>query len=66
MSKQTPQTPKDDKPVEPVQAYVFAVHGGPMVHLFTNAVFTADPKKVEVDTWVQAQIDAGKLKIADE
>lgn len=39
---------------------------GQMVHLFTNVVFTADPKKVDLDGFVQAQLDAGKLVIAED
>lgn len=42
--------------------YVRAVYG-PMRHLFTNVVFTSDPKKVELDSFIQSQIDAGKLEI---
>ena len=48
------------------KAYV-RTNSGTMVHLFTNVVFTQDPKKVEIDAFVQAQLDAGKLVIeADE
>lgn len=39
---------------------------GQMVHLFTNVVFTTDPKKVDLDGFVQAQLDAGKLVIAED
>lgn len=42
--------------------YVRAVHGD-MRHLFTNVVFTSDPKKVELDSFLQVQIDAGKMEI---
>ena len=44
------------------KAYIRTL-GGSMVHLFTNVVFTTDPKKVEIDGFVQAQLDAGKLVI---
>lgn len=44
------------------QAYVVAVHGE-LLHLFTNVVFTKDPKKVTIDGFLQAQIDAGKLQV---
>jgi hypothetical protein len=37
--------------------------GAPLLHLFTNVWFTADPKKVEMDGFLQAQIDAGKLVV---
>ena len=42
--------------------YVVAVYGS-LTHLFTNVVFTKDPKKVQLDGFLQAQIDAGKLEI---
>lgn len=47
---------------QPKMVFVRAVHGE-MRHLFTNVVFTSDPKKVEVDGFLQAQIDAGKLEV---
>ena len=47
---------------KPKLVFVRAVHGE-MRHLFTNVVFTCDPKKVEIDGFTQAQIDAGKLEI---
>ena len=47
---------------QPKMAFVRAVRGE-MRHLFTNVVFTSDPKKVEVDGFLQAQIDAGKLEV---
>lgn len=50
------------KSVRPTTVFVRAVHGD-MRHLFTNVVFTSDPKKVEVDSFLQAQIDAGKLEV---
>lgn len=37
--------------------------GGDILHLFTNVWFNQDPKKVELDSFVQVQIDAGKLEI---
>lgn len=47
---------------QPKTVFVRAVRGE-MRHLFTNVVFTSDPKKVEVDGFLQAQIDAGKLEV---
>lgn len=47
------------------KAYVRTVQGE-MVHLFTNVRFTIDPKKVELDSFVQAQLDAGKLVISED
>lgn len=52
----------EQKPDQPKMAFVRAVRGE-MRHLFTNVVFTSDPKKVEVDGFLQAQIDAGKLEV---
>ena len=45
--------------------YVRAVHGT-LHHLFTGVTFTADPKKVEIDGFLQAQLDAGKLEIVTD
>lgn len=53
---------EDPKVVQPKTAFVRAVRGE-MRHLFTNTVFTTDPKKVEIDGFLQAQIDAGKLEV---
>lgn len=47
------------------KAYVRTVQGE-MVHLHTSVRFTTDPKKVEIDQFVQAQLDAGKLMLADD
>jgi uncharacterized protein YaiL (DUF2058 family) len=47
------------------KAYVKAVNGN-MHHLFTGVVFTQDPKRVEIDDYVQAQLSAGKLEIVTE
>jgi hypothetical protein len=53
---------EDTKVAQPKTVFVRAVQGE-MRHLFTNVVFTSDPKKVEVDGFLQAQIDAGKLEV---
>jgi hypothetical protein len=37
--------------------------GGDFLHLYTNVVFDKNPKKVELDGFLQAQIDAGKLEV---
>lgn len=42
--------------------YVRAVNGD-MRHLFTNVVFDKNPKKVQIDGFLQSQIDAGKLEV---
>lgn len=59
MAEET-QKPKKAAPEKGV--YVRAVYGD-MRHLFTNVVFTSDPKKVELDSFIQSQIDAGKMEI---
>jgi hypothetical protein len=53
---------EDTKVAQPKAVFVRAVQGE-MRHLFTNVVFTTDPKKVEIDGFLQAQIDAGKLEV---
>lgn len=58
----TQDTPKAAKPKAAKSVFVRAT-GGDIRHLFTNVVFNQDPKKVEVDGFLQAQIDAGKIEI---
>lgn len=62
-----PSTPaKDPAPQATSVKRVRAVHGT-LRHLFTNEVFTPDSeKKVEIDSFVQSQIDAGKLEIVND
>ena len=55
--KAAPPEPRTTKPV-----YVRAVHG-PIQHLFTGVTIGADPKQVEIDGFLRAQIDAGKDEI---
>lgn len=59
----TAKAVKADKPEDGLKKAYVRTNGGEMVHLFTNVVFTKDPKKVEIDSFVQAQLDAGKLVI---
>ena len=64
--KHTAPTPKaETPPPSPKKLYIRTV-SGELLHLFTNVTFTTDPKKVEVDGFVQAQLDARKLVVADE
>ena len=67
-------TTKDAAPVKTEDApktrpkkavYVRAVYGN-LHHLFTGVTFTTDPKKVEIDGFLQAQLDAGKLEIVTD
>lgn len=63
----TAKAVKAEKAEDQVPKAYVRTNGGTMVHLFTNVVFTTDPKKVEIDSFVQSQLDAGKLVIeADE
>lgn len=55
------ETPKQKK-IADKGVYVRATRGD-IRHLFTNVVFTSDPKKVELDNFVQVQVTAGKLEI---
>jgi len=57
--------PAEPKPKVPRKAYVRAVHGD-MVHLITAKRITKVPAKLEVDDWLQAQIDAGKVVEGEE
>ena len=49
----------------PRKEYVRAVHGE-MRHLFTNELFTATPKKVEIDNFIEVQVEAGKLALGED
>lgn len=59
MNEKTP-APKAPEAKAPRKAYV-RVRSGRMVHMLTNAEITVKPTKMEVDGWLQAQIDAGKV-----
>lgn len=56
------EKPQASKSKGPKLVYVRAVRGE-LRHLFTNVVFGSEPKKAEIDGFLQAQIDAGKLEI---
>ena len=47
------------------KVWVRAVNG-PMLNLHTNVWITNDPKKVEMDDFVRAQLEVGKLVVAEE
>lgn len=60
-STPTPKaTPPEQRTAKPV--YVRAVHG-PIQHLFTGVTIGADPKQVEIDGFLRAQLDAGKIEV---
>lgn len=58
-----PKTPAAAKTLR--KEYVRAVHGE-MRHLFTNELFTATPKKVEIDNFIEVQVEAGKLALGED
>lgn len=62
MSKNTAQTPATNQDVKPEKAYVRSNYGD-FIHPYTNDRITGDGKRVEIDNWVQVQIDCGKLEI---
>lgn len=66
-SKEAAPAKTDDAPkIRAKKAvYVRAVYGN-LHHLFTGVTFTTDPKKVEIDGFLQAQLDAGKLEIVTD
>lgn len=49
-----------DKPKAPRKALI-STPSGEMVHLFTSQRVTPEPKLMEVDQFVQTQLDAGKF-----
>lgn len=51
-----------DAPQTPEMVWVITVNA-PMLHLYTNVLFTKDPKKVELDDFVKCQVAAGKLEL---
>lgn len=56
------ETPKIDKASNKVS--IRAVFGGPMRNPLTEDLFTSEPSKpVELDQWLNVQIEAGKLEI---
>lgn len=47
---------------EAKKVQVRPVHGV-MVHMLTNQVLDGDTEVPEIDSWLQAQIDAGKIVV---
>lgn len=56
---------KDVAPAQKASVETVSVRtvSGRMVHLFTNAVFTVEPQLVELDDYVNSQVEAGKLLV---
>jgi hypothetical protein len=61
-SNARPASPKAETDKGPEKAYL----QGELLHLYTGARFTINPLKVELDSFVQSQLDAGKLILSDE
>ena len=60
---QDPKDPKDqvkDAPKGKAKTAYVRSKVGPMRHLHTNEEITAHEKRIELDAFTQAQIDAGK------
>lgn len=63
MSEKNQPKAAEATPAEPKIARVRAIHGL-MVHPFNSKHIDTDSEaKIEIDSWVQIQIDAGKLEI---
>ena len=78
-NKMNAKTLHINKPAEPAQAapvgefraligtkQFIRTHKGQMVHLFTSAVFSVEPRRVVVDDFLVAQLEANKLFISEE
>jgi len=44
----------------PKKVWLQSVHGN-MLHLYTNVLFTSEPKQHVIDDFVRAQLETGKL-----
>lgn len=64
MSNEKPELPKRAPKAEKKPVIVCLV--GTMHHLFTNQVFDARGIEHEIDSFVQTQIDAGKLAVRED
>lgn len=61
LTKPNSDAAAESAPAAPARrAFVRAVYGD-MVNVLTAERITETPKKVDIDHWVQAQLDAGKL-----
>lgn len=78
-NKMNAKTLHTNKPAEPTKAEPVSefrvklgtkqfvrTHSGQMVHLFTNAVFSVEPRRAVVDDFLVAQLEANKLFISEE
>jgi len=62
-----PPAPPASTPLAPAapKKGLVSTKTGRLVHLFTNVHFTTEQKLHEIDAFVQAQVDAGKLVVQD-
>jgi hypothetical protein len=60
----TMATDAPKKPAEVVKDYV-RTKQGVMIHHFTAVAITTDPKKMEIDSFIQVQVEAGKLILGE-
>lgn len=56
---------KTDVPKAAARREYVRVPSGRMVHMMTNEEITVKPVKMEIDFWLQAQIDAGKVIVGE-
>ncbi len=57
-----PKEPKQRQPKQPKKITVRPVYGR-MVHMLTAQEIVGDTEVPEIDGWLQAQIDAGKIVV---
>lgn len=64
MAEVKPKQAKAQIKPEPKPQVKTAANVTLMIHPFTQTRFTGEPVEVyEIDSWLQAQIDAGKLEV---
>lgn len=61
-AREDPKAPEEKK-AYPERARVRTVTGDRMVHLITNQVIDGDERKIDLDAFAIAQIEAGKWQI---
>lgn len=63
LPESTEPTEKPEPKVKGPKKVFVQTKGGDLLHLFTNVMFGPEPKRHELDGFLQAQIDAGKLEV---
>ena len=59
-----PKEPKQRQPKQPKKITVRPVYGR-MVHMHTAQEINGDTEVAEIDSWLKAQIDAGKIVVVE-